>query len=185
MGIKCSVFIATSMDGFIARKNGELDWLPGSDGKTESEDHGYKEFFASVDTLVMGRHTYELVLTFGEWPYRGKKVVVLSSSYPKTPKHLADGVEGTSASPAELMQYLAASGAAHVYVDGGKTIQSFLRANIIHEMTITRIPILIGEGIPLFGELVHDIKFQHESTRTFDSGFVQSKYRVIDAQLMT
>src|SRR5512135_1838202 len=101
MGIKCSVFIATSLDGYIARKNGDLDWLPGSDGAAGGEDHGYKEFFAAVDTLVIGRNTYELVLTFGEWPYWGKKVMVLSSGFPKIPQRLAEGVEGTSLPPAE------------------------------------------------------------------------------------
>lgn len=181
MTIKCSVFIATSLDGFIARKNGDLDWLPGSDGETGGEDYGFKGFFMSIDTLVMGRNTYELALTFKEWPYHGKHVVVLSSSFPRTPKYLADGVEGSSASPEELMYRLALSGSAHVYVDGGKAIQSFLRANLIQEMTITRIPVLIGEGISLFGSLASDIKLQHLSTRTFENGFVQSKYKVTNA----
>ena len=179
--IKCSVFIATSLDGFIARKNGDLDWLPGSDGETGSEDYGFKEFFMSIDTLVMGRNTYELALTFKEWPYRGKDVVVLSSGFPKIPKNLAEGVEGTSSSPKELIPRLASSGSAHVYVDGGQTIQSFLQANLIQEMTITRIPVLIGEGISLFGSLAHDINLQHLSTRAFESGFVQSKYKVTNA----
>lgn len=181
MTIKCSVFIATSLDGFIARKNGDLDWLPGSDGETGGEDYGFKGFFMSIDTLVMGRNTYELALKFKEWPYHGKHVVVLSSSFPRIPKYLADGVEGSSASPEELMYRLATSGSAHVYVDGGKTIQSFLRANLIQEMTITRIPVLIGEGISLFGPLASDIKLQHLSTRTFENGFVQSKYKVTNA----
>ena len=181
MTIKCSVFIATSLDGFIARKNGDLDWLPGNDGETGSEDYGFKEFFMSIDTLVMGRNTYELALTFKEWPYRGKDVVVLSSGFPKIPKNLAEGVEGTSSSPKELIPRLASSGSAHVYVDGGQTIQSFLQANLIQEMTITRIPVLIGEGISLFGSLAQDIKVQHLSTRAFENGFVQSKYKVTNA----
>lgn len=179
MGIKCSVFIATSLDGFIARKNGELDWLPGSDGAMNDEDHGYAEFFASIDTLVIGHNTYELVLGFGEWPYRGKKVVVLSSRFPNTPTRLADGVEGSSASPAELVNLLAACGSRYVYVDGGKTIQSFLQAGLIDEMTITRVPILLGEGIPLFGPLAQDVRLQHESTISFASGLVQSRYKVV------
>ena len=181
LNIKCSIFIATSLDGFIARKNGDLDWLPGSDGETGGEDYGFNEFFMSIDTIVMGRNTYELALTFKEWPYRGKNVIVLSSGFPKIPKHLVEGAEGTSSSPKELIHRLASSGSAHVYVDGGKTIQSFLQANLIQEMTITRIPVLIGEGISLFGPLVHDIKLQHISTRTFNNGFVQSKYKVTNA----
>ena len=187
MGIKCSVFIATSLDGYIARRDGGLDWLPGSDGPTSdgtasdgagAEDHGYAEFYAAIDTLVMGRHTYELVRTFKPWPYSGKRVVVLSSAYPKMPMALAQDVEGTSESPRDLVQRLEASGAAHVYVDGGKTIQSFLNAGLIQELTITRVPVLIGEGIPLFGPLAHDIKLLHQATRAYANGLVQSTYRV-------
>ena len=176
MSIKCSVFIATSLDSFIARKDGRLDWLPGSDGAQGNEDYGYVDFFESIDTLVIGRKTYELVTTFPEWPYGGKRVLVLSSSYPKQITAIAEGVGGTSSSPEELVQQLARDGARHLYVDGGKTIQSFLRAGLIQEMTITRVPILIGEGISLFGPLNSDIKFTHLATRSFDSGFVQSRY---------
>jgi len=187
MPLKCSVFIATSLDGFIARKNGALDWLPGSGGNTSSdshdfetsEDYGYQEFFQSVDTLVMGRSTYELALSFPQWPYQGRKVIVLSSRYSKTPEHLAPDVQGTSSTPEELIKHLAAEGAIHLYIDGGKTIQSFLRAGLIQEITITRIPVLIGEGIPLFGPLEHDIALEHLRTNSFPSGFVQSKYKVV------
>lgn len=161
--------------------NGDLDWLPGSDGETGSEDYGFREFFTSIDTLVLGRKTYEFALTFKEWPYRGKNVIVLSSGFPKVPKNLDEGVKGTSSSPNELIHRLASSGSAHVYVDGGKTIQGFLRANLIQEMTITRIPVLIGEGISLFGPLAHDIKLKHVSTRSYENGFVQSKYKVTNA----
>lgn len=181
MSVRCSVFIATSLDGFIARKNGDLDWLPGSDSEAGGEDYGFNEFFASIDTLIMGRKTYELALTFREWPYRGKNVIVLSSGFPKEPKSLKEGVKGTSLLPKELIQSLASSGSRHVYVDGGKTIQGFLQANLIQDMTITRIPVLIGEGISLFGPLAHDIKLQHVSTTAYESGFVQSKYKVANA----
>lgn len=178
MDIKCSVFIGTSLDGFIARKNGEIDWLTGDGQTTGSEDYGYQEFFASVDTLVMGRNTYELALTFPEWPYAGKKVVVLSSSSPPIPDKLAEDVTLMSGSPAELMPRLLEKGARHVYVDGGKTIQGFLNAGLIDELTITRLPILIGEGVPLFGPLPHDLKLEHLQTKVYENGFVQSKYRV-------
>jgi len=181
VSVTCSVFVATSLDGFIARKNGDLDWLPGSDGEAGGEDYGFNEFFASVDTLVMGRKTYELAMTFKERPYQGKNVVVLSSGYPKKPKSLNECVKGTSSSPTELIQILASSGSEHVYVDGGRTIQGFLQSGLIQDMTITRIPVLIGEGIPLFGPLAHDIKLQHVSTRSYESGFVQSRYKVANA----
>lgn len=179
MNVKFSVFIATSLDGFIARKDGALDWLPGSDGATNDEDYGYAEFFASIDTLVMGRNTHELALTFGAWPYQGKRVIVLSSRYAQELQPLADGVSGTSALPAELAAQLEQLGAKHVYVDGGKTIQSFLRAGLIDEMTITRVPVLLGEGIPLFGALEQDIKLLHQSGRTFATGMVESRYKVL------
>lgn len=178
MDIKCSVFIATSLDGFIARQNGEIDWLTG-DGQTDrDEDYGYQEFFDSIDTLVMGRNTYELALTFAEWPYTGKKVVVLSSGSPKIPEKLSEDVEIMSGPPPKLMQRLLEKGARRVYVDGGKTVQGFLAAGLIHEMTITQIPILIGAGLPLFGPLDHDIKLEHLRTKAYENGFVQSKYRV-------
>lgn len=178
MIIKCSVFIATSLDGFIARKDGGLDWLPQPNEAEGGEDYGYKEFMASVDTLVMGRKTYELVLTFKEWPYPDKKVVVLSSRYPTTPTRLADGVEGVLCSPRELVEQLSARGARHLYVDGGKTIQGFLNAGLIHEMTITRVPVLLGDGIPLFGRLASDIRLQHVATKAYANGLVQSRYGV-------
>lgn len=179
--MKCSVFIATSLDGYIARKNGNLDWLPGSDGKAASEDYGFNDFLASIDTLVMGRKTYELALSFKEWPYRGKNVIVLSSGFPKALESLSKDAKGTSLSPNELIQHLVFIGSEHVYVDGGKTIQSFLQANLIQEITITKIPVLIGGGISLFGPLTHDICLQHLSSRAYESGFVQSKYKVTNA----
>lgn len=179
MGMKFSVFIAASLDGFIARKDGSLDWLPGSDGAPSTEDTGYEVFYASVDTLVMGRNTYELVRTFGEWPYAGKRVVVLSSRYPEAIQVVAEGVWGISVSPANIAAQLEKLDAKHVYVDGGKTIQGFLRAGLIDEITLTRIPVLLGGGIALFGDLERDVQLLHRSTHTFDSGMVQSRYEVI------
>jgi dihydrofolate reductase len=178
MDIKCSVFIATSLDGFIARSNGDVDWLSDGEGANSSQDYGYKEFFNSIDTLVMGRSTYETVLTFGEWPYGEKKVVVLSRGNPSVPSNITDRVQIMSGTPSEVVRGLAASGTRHLYVDGGVTIQGFLRARLIDEMTITRLPILIGEGIPLFGRLEGDVRLEHRGTRSFESGYVQSHYRV-------
>lgn len=178
---KCSVFIATSLDGFIARKDGALDWLPSSDGASGGEDYGYKSFFESIDALIFGRKTYELASSFAEWPYTGKSVVVLSSCYPKTLQPISHNVEGTSLPPRNLLSELESRGVQHIYVDGGTTIQSFLRNGLIDELTITRVPVLIGEGISLFGATGHDIRLNHISTKAFPSGFVQSKYRVDNA----
>ena len=179
MSIKASAFIATSLDGFIARANGDLDWLTGTQSASTEQDYGYQEFMDTVDTIVVGRNTFELVLTFDSWPYSGKKVVVLSSKPSAVPSHLVDDVEWLSLPPQRLVGRLAAQrGATHLYVDGGKTIQGFLRAGLIDELIITRVPILIGTGVPLFGPLNHDVRLTHIATRQFENGFVQSNYRV-------
>lgn len=167
-----SVFVGTSLDGFIARPNGDLDFLPEGGG----EPHGYDEFFASVDALVIGRKTFETVLAFKAWPYGDKRVVVLSSR-PLDLSAAAEGVvEQMAGAPAEIVSKLAASGAHHLYIDGGITIQRFLRAGLVGRLIITRVPVLIGEGIPLFGALPHDIHLRHVATRQYPSGLVQSEY---------
>lgn len=169
-----SVFIATSLDGFIARSDGSLDWLPGDD----VEDHGYTEFMATVDALVMGRKTFETVLTFGEWPFGTKPVVVLSSNptaLVAPPGAVCTMMSGT---PAEVVAQLAARGMQHLYIDGGVTIQRFLDAGLIQRVIITRVPVLLGSGIPLFGPVAHDIRLTHVATRAYPSGLVQSEYLV-------
>ncbi|QDV52715.1 dihydrofolate reductase family protein [Gimesia fumaroli] len=179
--MRVSVYIATSLDGFIARENGNLDWLPGSDGTSEQseEDFGYHEFMDSVDVLIMGRKTFETVLSFEiEWPYSEKQVIVLSSQPLQIPNDLPATVESSTSSPAELIQQLSEKGYQRAYIDGGKTIQSFLNAGLIQDMIITRIPVLIGSGIPLFGPVDNDRKLRHINTRTFENGFVQSEYEL-------
>ena len=171
-----SVFIGTSLDGFIARANGELDFLPPGGG----EPHGYEEFMATVDTLVIGRKTFETVLAYPTWPYGDKRVVVLSSGLVDFSGVRGGVVEQMAGSPAEIVAKLAASGAKHLYVDGGVTIQRFLRAGLIQRLTITRVPVLIGEGIPLFGALPQDIRLRHVATRYYPSGLVSSEYQTID-----
>src|ERR1700733_12503407 len=158
-----SVFIGTSVDGFIARPNGELDFLPPDGG----EPHGYDEFMASVDALVIGRKTFETVLAYPEWPYGKKRVVVLSSK-PLDFSGVGGGVvEQMSGAPAEIVSKLAARGGKHIYVDGGITIQAFLRAGLIQRLIITRVPVLIGEGIPLFGALARDLRLVHVATHAY------------------
>src|SRR6202050_5231577 len=152
-----SVFIGTSVDGYIARLNDGLDFLPPDGG----EPHGYDEFMAGIDALVIGRKTFETVLAFPKWPYGEKRVVVLSSR--PVDLSLARGavVQQMSGPPAEIVAKLAASGAQHLYVDGGITIQRFLRAGLVQRLIITRVPVLIGERIPLFGSLPSDIRLRH------------------------
>lgn len=169
-----SVFIATSVDGFIARSNGDLDWLPADGG----EPHGYNEFIAGVDGVVIGRKTFETVLSFPEWPYGDKRVVVLSSRPVDLSAAVGGGVEQMSGAPTEIVARLAATGAHHLYVDGGITIQGFLRAGLIQRLIITRVPVLLGHGVPLFGTLPRDVRLRHVATRHYPSGLVQSEYHV-------
>ncbi len=169
-----SVFIGTSVDGFIARANGDLDWLPEGGG----EPHGYDEFMASVDAIVIGRKTFETVLTLGPWPYGDKRVVVLSSRPVDLSAARGAVVEQMAGPPAEIAARLAARGARHLYVDGGITIQRFLVAGLIQRLIITRVPVLIGEGVPLFGALPRDIRLHHVATRYYPSGLVQSEYNI-------
>lgn len=170
-----SVFCGTSLDGFIARHNGDFGFLPEGGG----EPHGYTEFMATVDAVVMGRNTFEKVLTLGPWPYAKKRVVVLSGRPVNVSAAVGGVVEQMAGSPAEIVSKLAATGAHHLYIDGGITIQRFLRAGLIERLIITRVPVLIGEGIPLFGALPHDVQLRHIATRQYQSGLVQSEYQVI------
>jgi dihydrofolate reductase len=172
--MQASVFVGTSLDGFIARTTGELDFLPPGGG----EPHGYDEFMATVDALVIGRHTYETVLAFDAWPYALKPVFVLSTrALPPAPAGAV--VEHMSGAPADIVSRLAARGIRHIYVDGGITIQRFLGAGLIQRLIVTRVPVLIGAGIPLFGPLQHDVMLRHVATRQYPSGLVQSEYVVV------
>src|ERR1700731_1014818 len=169
-----SVFVGTSVDGFIARLNGDLDFLPEGGG----EPHGYTEFMASVDALVIGRKTFETVVAYEKWPYGDKRVVVLSTRAIDLTAVRGGVAEQMCGSPAEIIAKLAAGGARHLYIDGGITIQGFLRAGLIQRLVVTRVPVLIGEGIPLFGALPHDVRLRHVATRHYPSGLVQSEYHV-------
>jgi len=176
--MKASVFVGASLDGFIARKNGEYDFLPPGGG----EPHGYDEFIASVDTIVIGRKTFETVLPMKPWPYGAKRVVVLSRRPIDFSAVVGGVVEQMAGSPDEIVSKLAASGAQHLYIDGGITIQNFLRAGLIQHLTITRVPVLIGDGIPLFGSLPQDVHLRHIATRQYPSGLVSSEYVIDEAK---
>jgi dihydrofolate reductase len=170
--MKISIFCGVSVDGFIARKNDDLDFLP-----SDPEPHGYDEFIATVDAMVMGRRTFDKVLSFGPWPFK-KRVIVLSHR-PVDLSVAADGLlEQMAGAPAEIVARLADRGLQHLYIDGGITIQEFLRAGLVQRMIVTRIPVLIGDGIPLFGALPKDIRLRHVATRQYASGLVQSEYHI-------
>ena len=174
--MKASVFVGTSLDGFIARPNGELDFLDAAG----NEPHGYEEFFASVDALVIGRKTYETVLGFGTWPYGAKPIFVLST-HALDPAPAGAIVEHMSGAPAEIVSQLEARGIKHIYVDGGITVQRFLDAGLVQRLIVSRVPVLIGEGIPLFGPLSRDITVRHVATRQYASGLIQSEYEVVSS----
>ena len=171
--MRASVFIGTSLDGFIARANGDFDFLP-----AEPEEHGYEAFFASVDALVIGRGTFETVLAFPTWPYGEKRVVVLSSRPLDLSKVRGGVVDQMSGDPREIVAKLDAQGVKHAYIDGGDTIQRFLRAGLIQRLIVTRVPVLIGAGRPLFGPLDADLNVRHVATRSYASGLVQSEYAI-------
>jgi len=171
--VRASVFVGVSVDGFLARADGALDFLDAGG----AEPHGYDEFFASVDALVIGRKTFETVLGFGGWAYGSKPVFVLTSRplSPTPPEAIVERVVGT---PAAILDTVGARGFGHVYVDGANTIQQFLAAGLIQRLIVTRVPILIGSGVPLFGPLRKDILLRHVATRTFAGGLVQTEYAV-------
>jgi dihydrofolate reductase len=172
--MKLSVFCGVSVDGFLARPNDALDFLDAGG----QEPHGFDEFYASVDVVVIGRKTFEVVRTFGDWFYAKKSVVVLSSNAMDF-SSIKDGVvEQMSGEPAEIVKELKSRGFQDVYVDGGITIQRFLAAGCIDRLVITRVPILIGTGISLFGPVPHDILLRHIATRTYKGGLVQSEYEI-------
>lgn len=172
--MQCSVFIAASLDGFIARRDGGLDWLPGED----CEPHGFDEFIATVDAIVFGRKTFEIVQNFGKWFYGKMPVIVLSSTLKELKLPEEAVCEVMAGTPQEIVDRLAERGYRHLYVDGGVTIQGFLRAGLIQRMIITCIPVLLGSGIPLFGDLSQDIRWKHVNTRTFANGMVQNEYAI-------
>jgi dihydrofolate reductase len=169
----CSVYIAASLDGFIARSDGGIDWL--SRVERAGEDYGYRAFLDSVDTLVVGRSTYNLALGFDPWPYIAKRCVVLTHA-PPVPRH---GEEFYSGSPRELCTRLAAEGVQRVYVDGGAVIQQFLSAGLVTDLTVSIIPVLLGDGVRLFGSTGGDLPLELRSTKHFESGLVQLEYGVL------
>lgn len=179
MAVRFSVFIATSLDGFISRENGDLDWLDDANKNVpEGEDCGYADFISSINCLVMGRNTFEKVLTFEHWPYDGLRVVVLTSNALDVPEHLIGKVEILNLPPLEIAARFTNDGVERAYVDGGETIRRFLDADLIDDLTITVVPVVLGKGRPLFQGLDHSVKLSFESVKSYDFGFVQSVYSV-------
>ncbi|VVP63241.1 putative protein YyaP [Pseudomonas fluorescens] len=182
MDIRCSVFIAASIDGFIARPNGDIEWLHRPEYETaELNGVTYERFIATVDALVMGRKTLEKILSFPEWPYEGTPVIALSHQPLQIPAHLEGKVEVMAGDVTSLVATLAERGMKHLYIDGGQTIQAFLEAGLLNELIITRIPVLLGQGIPLFSQIGRELELRHIGTHESDNGFVQSQYQVMQS----
>lgn len=186
MRMKCSVYIATSADGFIATQDGSVDWLDTA-GNVDAEmgneeDMGFNDFMDSVDCLVMGRGCMEKLASFNlspdQWPYGNARVIALSNSLKQPPDSLRDKVEMYSGDLLELVINLEKEGYSHAYIDGGKTIQSFLALKLINEMTLTRVPLILGDGIPLFGRSTQTVRLKNVSVRAFPNDFVQLHYSV-------
>lgn len=184
--MKFSAFLATSLDGFIARSNGEIDWLEQANNRVPAgEDCGFANFFNSVDCLVMGRKSFEKVLTFKDWPYSSKQVFVMSKNGIQIPERLSKTVTTTALQPIQLKEHLSGLGFKNIYVDGGEIISLFLRSGILDEITITRIPVLIHSGIPLFnkstdatGSFFDDLWLELAENRSWPFGFIQEVWRI-------
>jgi dihydrofolate reductase len=171
--VKTFVYIGTSLDGFIARKDGDIDWLV--QFANDEAIHSYKEFLKRIDAIVIGRGSFEKVLSFPSWPYE-KEVFVLSSSIKQVPDKAKGKVTILSMEPRELLRYLSGKGFSSIYIDGGKVIQEFLKEDLVDELIISKAPVLIGSGIPLFGYLENDIHFKHITTEVHSNGLVRSYY---------
>ncbi len=168
------VYIATSLDGFIADEEGKLDWLIGFPNP-ENTDYGYEEFMNTVDAIIMGRGTFDTVKDFTPWPY-DKPVFVLSDTLKSIPEELMGKVHLISGSPNEITAQVIAMGYQNLYIDGGKTIQRFFGESLIDELTVSKIPVLLGGGIPLFAELSTPIQLTHKKTEVFSNGVIKSIY---------
>jgi dihydrofolate reductase len=167
---RCSAFIATSLDGYIARPDGTFDFL--SVVERDGEDYGFADFFASIDALVIGRHTYETALAFPDWPYDGKRCFVLT--HREAPS--VHGEQFFAGEPEALLEQLALAGAQRLYVDGGAVIREFLAANLIDDLTLSVVPMLLGRGIRLFGDEVPEQRLKLETCQAYESGLVQLCY---------
>lgn len=177
--MKCSIYIAASVDDFIAKPDGDIDWLHKPEYATsELKGLSYNDFISTVDAIVVGRHTYEKVLSFNNWPYEDLTVIVLSSSDIEIPENIHGKVRRETGTPEDIVSRLEAEGMKHLYIDGGVTIQRFLEAKMINELTITKIPVLLGNGIPLFDSEGIEQPLELIEVFASDNGFVQERYKI-------
>jgi dihydrofolate reductase len=171
--MKTFVYIGTSLDGFIARKDGDIDWLV--QFATDEAIQAYKEFIRKIDAIIIGRGTFEKILSFPTWPYE-KEVFVLSTSIKQIPDIKKEKVTVLSMKPRELLKHLSDKGFSSIYVDGGKVIQDYLKEDLVDELIISKAPIILGSGIPLFNYLDNELQFEHRRTKVQSNGLVRSYY---------
>ena len=175
MKTKNIVFIGKSIDGYIAGKNGELDWL-NMIPNPEENGMGYPEFMSEIDAIVMGKTTFEMVINFDiDWPYK-EQVFVLSHTLKEIPETLQKKVTLLKGDLKDILKTIHKKGFYDLYIDGGKTIQNFLKEDLIDELRISTLPIILGDGIPLFDVLPKSLKFNHIKTEVFLNEIVQSHY---------
>ncbi len=177
--MKNTVYCATSLDGFIATKDHGVEFLESAGPAAEGEDYGWADFFGPIDALIMGRNTWDVFLGFNMWPYEDKKIIVLTNRDIPIPEDYRDKVSVASGTPADVMEHAHSLGYKNLYIDGGKVVQDFLRAGLVDDIYLTIIPVLIGEGIPLFGPLEGDIKLKTVKATSFENGIVQLHYKPI------
>jgi dihydrofolate reductase len=174
---KVSVFLALSLDGFIAGPDDDLAWLEPY-ATDNSEETGYESLMRDVDTLVMGRNTYDKVLTFGSWPYQGKRVVVLTHR-PLAARH----AEATQSGPLDhVLERLHGGGVRHVYLDGGQAVRQGLANELVDVLTLSWVPVMLGRGVSLFAGMHHPPAWIVHAVRPLPSGLVQTVYRRSDGR---
>jgi dihydrofolate reductase len=181
--MKCSVHIATSLDGYIAKKDNSLDWLH-SAGKPEVEiDAGWQSYLDTVDCMVMGRSTMQVIsqmnLTSEQWPYGNLRIIVLSNTLKEVPENMQGKIELYSGDIKALVAKLESEGHQHAYIDGGVTVQTFINLELLDEMTITYAPVLLGDGIPLFANLSKEVKLTNPKAKAFANDFTQLSYEIV------
>ncbi len=184
--MKCSIFIGTSADGYIATEDGSVAWLEQAgdvNANMGSEaDMGFNSYIQSVDCMIMGRKCLDMLSSFNltdkDWPYGNIRIYAMSRSIKEAPKNIRDRVEMFNGEITDLVSQLEDEGFKHAYIDGGATITSFLNKKLLNELHITRAPILLGSGKPLFGKLDNSIKLINAKAKTYPNGFVQQSYNV-------
>jgi len=176
--MKVSVFIAASMDGYIAREDGGIDWLENPNADPD-QDYGYQAFINGIDAILMGRNTFNVVMNLPDWSYGGIPLFVLTHHPSTLPLAKLENVQAIQGKPEEIIPELEKRGFHHVYIDGGNTISEFLSESLVDELIITRIPILLGRGIPLFNRMEKETRLKLLSTIDFKDGLVQNKYKVL------